>query len=39
MKEIDYGSRTSLEIIRGENLPKDLLKNAAIRLKGYTTRV
>jgi len=26
MKQIDYGSRTSLEIIRGENLPEDLLK-------------
>jgi len=39
MKGIDYSGYVSLEIIKGENLPEDLLKETATRLKGYIAQV
>ena len=35
MKGIDYEGYVSLEIIKGENLPEDILKETASRLKDY----
>lgn len=35
MKSIDYQGYVSLEIIRGENLPEELIKETATRLKRY----
>jgi sugar phosphate isomerase/epimerase len=35
MKRIGYGGYVSLEIIKGKNLPEDLLTETAARLKGY----
>jgi hypothetical protein len=35
MKTINYDGYFSLEIIKGENLPEDLLIETAKRLKGY----
>ena len=35
MKGIDFKGYVSLEIIKGENLPENLLKETASRLKGY----
>jgi len=38
MKRADYTGYVSLEIIKGENLPEDLLRETAARLKGYITQ-
>ena len=35
MKTIGYEGYVSLEVIKGENLPEDLLRATAARLKGY----
>ena len=35
MKAIDYNGYASLEIIKGHNVPEELLLETGTRLKGY----